>query len=131
MVRYSAIATLLTIMLFVPLVSNASVYLYSLSTDYSGISGLPSGSTVSWQFEVPSVPATGTTITNFLSTSLGPGFSSCGWCAHAQLPFPAPSPYTSFVITDFTGSCFGGLTGVKGFTYGDFELGTLAAGRGP
>ena len=65
MLRYSATATLLMVMLFVPLVSNASPYLYSLSTDYTGIGGLPSGSTVSWQFVVPSILTTPTTITSF------------------------------------------------------------------
>lgn len=107
MLRKTAIGALLVILLAVPLVSSASPFLYSLSTDYSGINGLPSGSTVSWQFVVPSILTTPTTITNFLSASLGPGFSSCGGVLDAQLPLVAASPYTSLVITDFTGSCFG------------------------
>ena len=44
--------------------------------DYKGIKGLPSGGTVSWQFVVPSILTTPTTITSFLSASLGPGLSS-------------------------------------------------------
>jgi PEP-CTERM motif-containing protein len=118
MVRYFATATLLTAVLFVPLVSNASPYLYSLSTDYSGIGGLPSGSTVSWQFVVPSILTTPTTITSFLSASLGPGLSGCGGVLDAQLPLIAQSPYTSLVITDFTGSCNGGFTGAGANFYG-------------
>ena len=121
MLRYSATATLLTVMLFVPLVSNASPYLYSLSTDYSGIGGLPSGSTVSWQFVVPSILTSPTAITSFLSASLGRGFSSCGGVQDAQLPLIAQSPYTSLVITDFTGSCYGGITGAGANFYGSLS----------
>ena len=86
----------------VPTIASAAPILYTLSTDYSGINGLPSGSTVSWQFEVPSILTVATKITSFISASLGPGLSSCGGVRDAQLPFPAPSPYTSYVITDFT-----------------------------
>jgi len=99
----------------VPTIASAAPILYTLSTDYSGINGLPSGSTVSWQFEVPSILTVPTKITSFISASLGPGLSSCGGVRDAQLPFPAPSPYTSYVITDFTGSCFGGKTGAAAF----------------
>lgn len=118
MMRYSATATLLMFMLLVPLVSNASPYLYSLFTDYSGIGVLPSGSTVSWQFVVPSILTAPTTITTFTSASLGPGFSSCGSVLDAQLPLVARSPYTSLVITDFTGSCYGGITAAGANFYG-------------
>ena len=103
----------------VPTIASAAPILYTLSTDYSGINGLPSGSTVSWQFEVPSILTVPTKITSFISASLGPGLSSCGGVRDTQLPFPAPSPYTSYVITDFTGSCFGGKTGAAVFFYGD------------
>jgi PEP-CTERM motif len=89
-------------------VSQAGI-LYSLSTDYSGLHGLPPGSTVSWQFEVPSILTKPTTITSFLSTSLG--FSGCGTIMDAQLPLPDFGGYTTLVITDFTGTCPNGDTG--------------------
>jgi hypothetical protein len=75
---------------------------------------------VSWQFEVPSLLTVPTTITSFISASLGPGLSSCGGVLDAQVhPFDAPNPYSSYVITDFTGSCFGGKTGAEAFFCGD------------
>lgn len=116
--RYFATVTLLMVVLFVPMASNASPYLYSLSTDYTGIGGLPSGSTVSWQFEVPSILTSPTTITSFLSASLGPGFAGCGAVQDAQLPLVAATPYTSLVITDFTGSCQGGIVGAGANFFG-------------
>jgi hypothetical protein len=123
MLRYSATATLLIVMLFVPLVSNASPYLYTLNTDYSGIAGFPAGSTVNWQFLSPSVLNSPTTITSFLNASLGPGFSTCGSVADAQFSFTAPSPYTSDVITHFTGTCSSGRTAIGAFFNG--SLGSI------
>src|SRR6516162_5227490 len=108
----------------VPTIVSASPYLYTLSTDYNGIKGLPVGSTVSWQFEVPSLLTVPTTITSFISASLGPGLSSCGGVLDAQVhPFDAPNPYSSYVITDFTGSCFGGITGSEAYAYGNLNPG--------
>lgn len=118
--RKSAIVVVIGMCLLVPTIASADSVLYTLSTDYSGIDGLPAGSTVSWQFEVPSILTTPTTIPNFKSTSLGPGLSSCGVVLDAQLPFPAPSPFTSEVITEFTGSCFG-ITSVDTFFNGDLS----------
>jgi len=104
-------------------VSQADV-LYSLSTDYSGIAGLPSGSTVNWQFVVPSILTTPTTITSFLSVSLGSGFSSsCGTVLDAQLPLNDGGGFTSLVFTDFTGTCPDGRTGVGAHFFGG--LGSL------
>jgi hypothetical protein len=108
-------------------VARADSYLYTLSTDYSGFNGLPSGSTVSWQFEVPSLLTATTTITSFMSASLGPGLSSCGGVLDAQLPIlPAPSPFSGEVITDFIGSC-NGINGVESYTFGDLNPGVHTA----
>lgn len=123
MLRHSATVTLLAAVLFVPFVSSASPYLYTLNTDYSGIAGFPTGSTVNWQFLSPSVLNSATTITSFLSASLGPGFSGCGSVLDAQFSFAAPSPYTSDVITDFTGTCPSGRTAIGAFFFG--SLGSI------
>ena len=106
--------------------ARADSFLYTLSTNYSGINGLPAGSTVSWQFEVPSLLTATTTITSFMSASLGPGLSSCG-VLDAQLPIiPAPSPYSGEVITDFQASC-NGISSIATFTFGDLNPGVHTA----
>jgi hypothetical protein len=91
----------------VPTIASASPFLYTLSTDYSGIGNNVPGSTVDWQFVVPSILTSPTTITNFVYASLGPGFSSCGTVQDAQLPLPDFGGYTALVITDFTIVCNG------------------------
>src|SRR5215471_14890129 len=75
-------------------VARADSFLYTLSTDYSGIDGLPPVSTVSWQFEVPSLLTVTTTITSFMSASLGLGLSGCGGVLDAQLPISPPSIFS-------------------------------------
>ena len=119
----SAIVVVIGMCLLVPTIASADSYIYTLSTDYSGINGNPAGSTVSWQFEVPSLLTSTTTITSFISASLGPGLSGCGGVLDAQLPFPAPSPYTSYWITDFTGTCNGGANGAVALSFGDLNPG--------
>jgi len=123
MLRHSATVTLLAAILFVPLMSSASPYLYTLKTDYSGIAGFPAGSIVNWQFLSTSVLNSPTAITSFLNASLGPGFSTCGSLADVQFSFAAPSPYTSDVITDFTGTCSSGRTAIGAFFNG--SLGSI------
>jgi len=66
--------------LLVPTIASAAPILYTLSTDYSGIKRLPPGSTVSWQFEVPSILSAPTTITSFMSASLGAVFPAAVAC---------------------------------------------------
>jgi hypothetical protein len=122
MPRSSAVV-LLAMCFLVPTIASAAPFLYTLSTDYSGVAGLPAGSTVSWQFSATSVLNSPTTITSFLSASLGPGFSGCGGVLDAQFSFAAPSPYTSAVITDFTGTCSSGRTAIGAFFYG--SLGSI------
>ena len=119
MKHWAMVTLVVALCLVFPVIASAEPILYTLSTDYTGIKGLPAGSTVSWQFEVPSILTTPTTITSFISASLGSGLSTCGGVLDAQLPFPAPSPYTSYVITDFKGSCFGGINGAAAFFNGD------------
>ena len=107
--------------------ARADSFLYTLSTDYSGINGLPTGSTVSWQFEVPSLLTATTTITSFMSASLGPGLSSCGGVLDVILPIlPAQSPYSGEVTTDFIGSC-NGINSVTTYTFGDLNPGVHTA----
>ena len=106
--------------------AKADSFIYTLSTDYSGINGLPAGSTVSWQFEVPSLLTTTTTITSFMSASLGPGFSNCG-VLDAKLPIlPAPMPFSGEVITDFIGPC-NGINSIATYTNGDLNPGVHTA----
>ena len=115
------------ICLLVPTIASADPVLYTLSTDYSGIDGLPVGSTVSWQFEVPSLLTATTTITSFMSASLGSGLSGCGGVLDAQLPIiPAPNPYSGEVITDFQASC-NGISDVVTYTFGDLNPGVHTA----
>ncbi|MDR3700362.1 MAG: hypothetical protein P4L56_12040 [Candidatus Sulfopaludibacter sp.] len=76
---------------FYPTVSKAAV-LYALSVDYSNINGNPAGSTLNWVFETPSILTTETTVTSFLSSSIGSGFSSfggsCGTVVSASILAP-------------------------------------------
>ena len=107
--------------------ARADSFLYTLSTNYSGINGLPAGSTVSWQFEVPSLLTATTTITSFMSASLGPGLASCDGVLDAKLPIlPAPNPYSGEVITDFIGSC-NGISSIATYIFGDLNPGVHTA----
>jgi hypothetical protein len=88
-----------------PVLAKADQVLYTLSVDYSGIGVNGPGSTLQWQFEVPSILTTPTTITTFLSASLGPGLSGCS-ISDVQIPLASPfSGYSSFALTDFASAC--------------------------
>lgn len=79
--------------------------LYTLSVDYSGIGVNGPNSTVQWQFEVPTILTAPTTITSFLSASLGSGLSGCS-ISDVQIPLASPfSGYSSFALTDFASAC--------------------------
>lgn len=79
--------------------------LYTLSVDYSGIGLNGPNSTVQWQFVVPSILTTPTTITSFLSASLGSGFSGCT-ISNVQIPLPSPfAGFSSFALTNFVSPC--------------------------
>jgi hypothetical protein len=86
-----------------PAVSNANV-IYTLSVDYSGINSALPGSTLNWSFEVPSLLTTETDVTTFLSTSIGPGFGSCGVVTDIVIPAPGNGyPYSSSTL--WSGLC--------------------------
>jgi hypothetical protein len=109
--RLRLVVLVLALCFFFPKLSLADE-LYTFSVDYSHVGVNVPGSTLQWQFEVASILTTPTTITSFLSASLGPGFSGCGSISDAQIPLASPfSGYSSFVVTDFTGSCPDGVTG--------------------
>lgn len=94
--------------LFFPVLARADEVLYTLSVDYSGIGVNGPGSTLQWQFEVPSILTTPTTITTFLSSSLGSGLSGCS-ISDVQIPLASPySGYSSFALTDFATPCGSG-----------------------
>jgi hypothetical protein len=102
--RLRLVVLIVALCLFLPNLVRADE-LYSLSVDYSGIGVNGPGSTLQWQFEVPSVLTTPTTITSFLSASLGPGLSGCS-ISDVQIPLASPySGYSSFVLTDFASAC--------------------------
>lgn len=95
--------------------------LYSFSANYSLV-GLGTGSTVQWQFEVPSILTTPTTITSFLNASVGPGpaFKGCS-ISSVQIPLSSPFPgFPSDVITNFASPCGPGdlYIGAAGFFIG-------------
>ncbi len=103
--RIRSVVLVLGLYLLLPNLGRADE-LYTLSVDYSGVGVNGPGSTLQWQFEVESILTTPTTITSFLSASLGPGFSGCGSISDVQIPLASPfSGYSSLVTTDFTGAC--------------------------
>jgi len=103
--RIRSVVLVLGLFLLLPNLGRADE-LYTLHVDYSGVGVNGPGSTLQWQFEVASILTTPTTITSFLSTSLGPGFSGCGSVSDVQIPLASPfSGYSSLVETDYTGSC--------------------------
>jgi hypothetical protein len=103
--RLRLVILALSLCLFFPVLGQADA-IYTLSVNYSGIGGNGPGSTLQWQFEVPSILTTPTTITSFLSASLGPGLIAEGCSiADAQLPLPGVNGFSSQVITDFVSPC--------------------------
>jgi hypothetical protein len=92
--------------------------LYTLSVDYSNLTLSVPNSTMQWQFVVPSILTTPTTITNFLSTSLGSGLSGCV-ISDVQIPLPLATPITglsSSALADFASPCTGNqFTGAIAF----------------
>jgi len=102
--RLRALVSIAAFCLVFPAISRATVT-YTLSLDYSIVRALPAGSTVNWQFSVPSILTTATTISTFQSASLGPDFTGC-LISYAQLPVPAPSGAT--VETGFAALCGAG-----------------------
>jgi len=95
--------------LFFPRLTRADE-IYTFAVDYSGVGVNGPGSTVNWQFKAPFVLTAATTITSFLSESVGPGIGSCG-VSDVQIPLASPfSGYSSFVLTDFGSSCGGAGT---------------------
>jgi hypothetical protein len=99
-VRLRLITLIAALWAFCPAVSYANAVLYTVSVDYSGLEGLPAGSTLNWSLEVPSVISASTDITTILSSALGPGFGICGAVTSSQI-----SP------TSLTGVSGGGLPG--------------------
>jgi hypothetical protein len=103
--RLRLVVLAVSLCLFAPVLVHANE-IYTLSVNYTGIGGLGPGSTLRWQFEVPSILTTPTTITSFLSASLGPGFIAEGCSiSNAQLPLPGVNGFSSQVITDFVSLC--------------------------
>jgi hypothetical protein len=103
--RLRFVVLAVSLCVFAPAVVHANE-VYTLSVNYSGIGGNGPGSTLYWQFEVPSILTTPTTITSFLSASLGPGLIAEGCSiSDAQLPLPGVNGFSSQVITDFVSPC--------------------------
>ena len=97
---WAALASVLGL-LAAPLRANVT---YILTADYSGLSATgaegptaiwPPGSTVNVEFVVPSILTAETTITNFVTASLGPGFSGCGSITQVIIPSPSIGPKTA------------------------------------
>jgi hypothetical protein len=102
--RLRFVVLIVGLCLFLPNLVRADE-LYTLSVDYSGIGVNGPGSTLRWQFEVASILTTPTTITSFLSASLGSGLSGCS-ISDVQIPLASPfSGYSSFALTDFASPC--------------------------
>jgi hypothetical protein len=107
--RLRLLILMIVLCLSSPVLAKADGILYTFSADYHNNGGTipePPGSTVEWQFEVPSLLTTTTTITSFISASLGSGFSGCGGVSDVQLPLPGGHPgFSGQLITDFVSSC--------------------------
>src|SRR5579864_2916539 len=104
--------SLITIaLILLPAASRADAILYSLSQDFSGIGGFGPSSTVSWSFEVPSILTTKTAITNFLSASLGAGFSACGTITGVSLPGSGSPGFLSSAATFWSQACGSSASG--------------------
>ena len=66
MTRWTLVTMVAAVCIAFPLAATGSAYVYTLSTDYSGIGNNGPGSTVDWRFAVPSILTSPTTITNFV-----------------------------------------------------------------
>lgn len=80
---------------------------YTFSGDFSGLALNPPGSTLNFQFSVPSILTSATMITTFQSSSVGPGLSGCV-LEDTVLPI---SPFPGFAASefvDFAGPCGAG-----------------------
>jgi hypothetical protein len=95
----------------------AQAVVYTLSLDYSGTMSTgahgtteiaPPGTTLNVVFAVPAILTTETTVTDFISASLGGGFSACGNITQVTIPQP-PNPkfplYASWVLVSWSGLC--------------------------
>ena len=106
--RLRLLILMIALCLSSPVLAKADGILYTFSADYHNNGGtipLPPGSTVEWQFEVSSILTTPTTITNFISASVGAGFSACS-IKDVQLPLPSVAQgFSSLIITDFVSPC--------------------------
>jgi hypothetical protein len=106
--RLRLLILMIVLCLSSPLLAKADGILYTFSADYHNNGGTipePPGSTVEWQFEVSSILTTPTTITNFISASVGSGLSGCS-IKDAQLPLPSVAQgFSSLIITDFASLC--------------------------
>jgi hypothetical protein len=106
--RLRLLILMIVLCLSSPALAKADGILYTFSADYHNNGGTipePPGSTVEWQFEVSSILTTPTTITNFISASVGPGLSGCS-IKDAQLPLPSVAQgFSSLIITDFVSLC--------------------------
>jgi hypothetical protein len=106
--RLRLLILMIVLCLSSPVLAKADGILYTFSADYHNNGGTipePPGSTVEWQFEVSSILTTPTTITNFISASVGAGFSACS-IKDAQLPLPSVAQgFSSLIITDFVSPC--------------------------
>jgi hypothetical protein len=107
--RPRLVVLLIAFCLALPVLARADSVLYTFSADYSSAASCVSGDcTINWQFEVPSLLTTPTTITSFISTSLGPGLTSqgCTSIANVQLPLPGAFPgFSGQLFTNYPSPC--------------------------
>ena len=85
-----------------PAVAPQNNVTYALSVDYS--ISLGAGATLNWQFSVPTILTSDTTISTFQSTSVGPAFSGCV-ISSAALPVPVSAPIVSGELTSYATPC--------------------------
>jgi hypothetical protein len=113
-VRLRLITSIAALWAFYPAVSNADAILYRLSVDYSGLEGLPAGSTLNWSLEVPSIISTYTDVTTILNSALGVGFGNCGAVTNAQVSPTSlmgvtggglPGPFVSDTVASWATLC--------------------------
>jgi hypothetical protein len=109
------VVLMIVLCLSLPFLAQANGILYTFSTDLYGGGNPqppPPGSTIYWQFEVPSILTTPTTIASFISASLGPGFGDCT-IGSVQLPLPGAFPgFSGNLVTNFVSPC-GGFDGAN------------------
>ena len=107
--RPRLVVLLIAFCLSLSVLARADSVLYTFSADYSGAASCAGpGCTINWQFEVPSLLTTPTTITSFISTALGPGLISegCTSIANVQLPLPGAFPgFSGQLFTNFSSAC--------------------------